>query len=147
MVYGTIVCGVTGSPNAQKAALEAAVLAKRDGAKLIYVYAVDDSAFRTGRLVELGTQSIDESLENLGVHILNHVEVIAKTQGVSPEKILRKGAVLDVLKQVITENKADLLVLGHEDRSYFDRMLYKGSVGDRIQELQEQTGVEVSVIR
>jgi hypothetical protein len=41
MAYRSIVCGVTGSAHAQKAALEAAVLAKENHATLTYVYAVD----------------------------------------------------------------------------------------------------------
>jgi len=39
MGYTSIVCGVTGSAHAQKAALEAGALAKRDNAKLTYVVA------------------------------------------------------------------------------------------------------------
>ena len=41
MAYTSIVCGVTGSAHSQKAALEAAALAKQHNARLTYVYVVD----------------------------------------------------------------------------------------------------------
>ncbi|MBA4395495.1 MAG: hypothetical protein C0407_18240 [Desulfobacca sp.] len=41
MPFKMIVCGVTGSKHGQKAAQEAARLAKKDQAELILVYAVD----------------------------------------------------------------------------------------------------------
>ncbi len=148
MPYSTIVCGVTGSAHAQKAALEAAVLAKRDNAKLVYVYAVDASFLSSGRgTVELSSEAVNDSLANLGEHILFHAEQLARTQGVVPEKVLRRGPVLEVLKQVVSEQKADILLLGHEERSFFDRMLFKGSVEDHVQELKGQTGVEVDIVK
>jgi hypothetical protein len=66
---------------------------------------------------------------------------------VAPRKILKKGPVLDVLKQVVQEEKADLLILGHEDRTFFEKTLFRGSVEDHLEELKKQTGVEVTVIR
>ena len=54
---------------------------------------------------------------------------------------------LDVLKQVVAEEKADLLVLGHEERTFFDKLLLKGNVEDNIGELKQKTGADVTVIR
>ncbi len=111
MDYTTIVCGVTGSQHSQKAALEAAVLASKSQAGLVYVYAVDVSFLRRGSgLITSG--AVADSLDRLGEQILDIAEEIAKTQGVAPRKILKKGPVLDVLKQVVQEEKADLLILG-----------------------------------
>jgi len=90
MEYQNIVCGVTGSAHAQKAALEAAVLAKRHNANLIYVYAVDITFLRGGFM--LPHQHVEESLETLGNHILELAAQIALTQGVTPKKILHPGS-------------------------------------------------------
>ena len=144
MEYRNIVCGVTGSAHAQKAALEAATLAKRHNANLIYVYAVDITFLRGGFM--LPHQHVEESLEMLGNHILELAAQIALTQGVTPKKILRRGTVLEVLKTVVREEKADLLVLGHEQRTFFEKALFKGSVEDHVQELKQQTGVDVNVV-
>jgi hypothetical protein len=66
---------------------------------------------------------------------------------VTPKKIVRPGAVLEVLKQVMEEEKADLLVLGHEERSFFDKIRFKATVEDHVEELKQQTGAQVTVIR
>jgi nucleotide-binding universal stress UspA family protein len=146
MTYTSIVCGVTGSAHAQKAALEAAVLAKRDNARLTYVYVVD-IGFLRGSIGGMSSGLAGEGLERLGQHILGFAEQLAQSQGVTPKKIVRRGAVLEVLKQVVLEEKADLLVLGHEERTFFEKALFKGSVEDHAEELKQQTGTEVAVIR
>lgn len=146
MKYTSIVCGVTGSAHAQKAALEAAVLAKQHNARFTCVYVVDISFLKAG-IGGLSTSLAEDGLERLGSQILGFAEQLAQSQGVTPKKIVRRGAVLEVLKQVVLEEKADLLVLGHENRTFFDKVLFKGSVEDHIEELKQQTGAEVTVIR
>jgi nucleotide-binding universal stress UspA family protein len=147
MGYTSIVCGVTGSTHAQKAALEAAVLAKENNARLTYVYAVDIGFLRSGITVQLSSEFAEDSLMHLGSHILEHAEKLAESQGVSAKKVVKKGPVLEVLRAVVAEEKADLLVLGHENRTFFEKAFFKGGVEDHVQELKEQTGVEVTVVR
>jgi nucleotide-binding universal stress UspA family protein len=147
MAYKKIVCGVTASAHSQKAALNAARLAKQDGAELIYVYAVDVTFLEGGRTVSLTEDVVADSLEKVGKYILELAGQIAAAQEVKPKKILRRGRVLDVLKLVMSEEKADLLVLGHEKRTFFEKALFKGDVEDHIQELKSQTGTEVIVIK
>jgi nucleotide-binding universal stress UspA family protein len=146
MGYSSIVCGVTGSAHAQKAALEAAALAKRDNARLTYVYAVD-VGFLKGGVGGMSSSIAGEGLKRLGEHILNYAAGLARSQGVTPKKIVRQGAALEVLKQVVQEEQADLLVLGHEERSFFEKALFKGEVEDHVEELKQQTRVEVTVIQ
>jgi nucleotide-binding universal stress UspA family protein len=143
MAYQCIVCGVTGSAHAQSAAMESAILAKEHNARLIYVYVVDTSFLRGGLASASGVQ---DSLLKLGNHILDMAEELAKSQGVTPQKMVRQGAALDVLKAVVTEEKADLLMLGHEKRTIFEKALFHGEVEDHVKELQEQTGVNVRVV-
>ena len=147
MAYKKIVCGVTASAHSQKAALEAARLARQDGAELVYVYAVDLEFLTGGKLGSLSQDVIGASLEALGVHIVNYAEQIAAAQGVKPKKIVRRGKVLDILKLVMSEEKADLLILGHEERTFFEKALFKGDVEDHVQELKARTGAEVKIIR
>jgi nucleotide-binding universal stress UspA family protein len=146
MGYTSIVCGVTGSAHAQKAALEAAALAKRDNARLTYVYAVD-VGFLKGSVGGMSSGLAGEGLERLGEHILDYAVELAQSQGVTPKKIIRRGAPLEVLKQVVQEEQADLLVLGHEERSFFEKALFKGEVEDHVEELKQRTGAEVTVIQ
>jgi nucleotide-binding universal stress UspA family protein len=147
MGYTKIVCGVTGSEHSLKAAQEAARLAKENGADLIFVYAVD-TTFLKGITVELTSEFAQKTLEHLGSQILDRAEEVALSQGItSPKKILKPGPVLEVLKQVLFEEKADLLIIGHESRSFFEKILFKGEVEDHIQELINRTGVSVQVIK
>ena len=146
MSYTSIVCGVTGSAHSQKAALEAAVLAKQHNSRLTFVYAVD-IGFLKSSIGGLSTSLAENGLDHLGEHILEYAEQLAQSQGVTPKKIVRRGPVLEVLKQVVSEEKADLLILGHENKTIFEKTLFKGSVEDHIEELKQQTGIEVAVIR
>jgi nucleotide-binding universal stress UspA family protein len=146
MPYKKIVCGVTGSESSQKAAKAAARLAREQGADLIYVYAIDTS-FLKGLTIELPSDFADKSLEQLGGHILERAVAYGQVLGVRPERILRSGPVHEVLEQVLTETKADLLIIGHEERSFFEKHLFKGDVEDHIRELTRRTGVEVQVIQ
>ena len=145
MGYTSIVCGVTGSAHAQKAALEAAALAKQHNARLTYVYVVDVGSL-TASIGGLSKSLAEDGLLRLGDHILGFAEQLAQSQGVTPKKIVRRGAVLEVLKQVVLEEKAELLILGHEKRTFFEKAMFKGNVEDHIQELKQQTGVEVNVV-
>lgn len=144
MGVANIVCGVTGSTHAQKAALEAALLAKKENAGLVYVYAVDVTFLKGG----LGhTDAVEASLIKLGGQIVDLAEQIALAHGIQPKKIVRKGPVLEVLKQVIVEEKADLLVIGHEERTFFEKAMLKGAVERHVDKLKKETGVEVNVVR
>ncbi|MFP5213756.1 MAG: universal stress protein [Acidobacteriota bacterium] len=147
MGYKKIVCGVTGSAHAQKAALEAARLAKENCAELVYVYAVDSTFARGGMAVELSHEYVDESLERLGGYILDHASELARTQGVVPKKVVKRGAVMDVLKEVVKAEGADLLMIGHEGRSFFDKVFKKGDVEDDPVELKKIAGVDVSIVQ
>lgn len=146
MGYTTIVCGVTGSLHSQKAALEAAIMASKSQAGLVYVYVVDVSFLKRGSGF-ITSGAVADSLDRLGEQFLDFAEELAKTQGVTARKILRKGLVLDMLIQVVQEEKADLLVLGHEPRTFFEKALFDGSVEDHLEQLKKQTGAEVTVIR
>ena len=143
MGYKKIVCGVTGSEHGQKAALEAARLAKENHADLVYVYAVD-LEFLRGGVAHLGAE---DSLEHIGATILEMAEEVAVSQGVTPKKIVRRGPVLEVLKGVISQEGADLLILGHEERTFFEKLFVGGEVEDHVEELRRQTGVEVAVVK
>jgi nucleotide-binding universal stress UspA family protein len=147
MGYRKIVCGVTASAHSQKAAREAARLAKENGAELIYVYAVDLTVLASGNTGSLSTDVVRKSLENLGNQIMELAQKIAASQGMEAKKALKEGPVLDVLKEVIIEEKADLLVLGHEERTFFEKALFKGDVEEHARELQERTGAEVKIIK
>lgn len=143
MTYHCIVCGVTGSAHAQGAALEAATLAKQQNARLVYVYAADISFLKGGLA---GHTGVVDSLVRMGEHILDMAVELAVAQGVQPKKVVRKGPVMEVLKAVVLEEKADLLMLGHEKRTFFEKAMFRGEVEEHIKELESKTGVVVKIV-
>ncbi|MCE5244479.1 MAG: universal stress protein [Syntrophobacteraceae bacterium] len=146
MGYKSIVCAVSGSPYSLKAAEHAAALAKQDGASLAFVYAVDATFFPGGVGMGASRHTAEESLERIAVHILESAAEAALGQGIEPRKIARKGPVMDVLRKVVAEERADLLVLGHEHRTFFEKYLFKGDVEDDVKELERQIGAKVIVV-
>ena len=144
MGYTSIVCAVSGSEHSLKAAAHAAALAKKDGASLACVYAVDVTFLQGG--LGASRHVAEESLEHLAIHILDGAEQAALAMGIKPKRIVRKGPVMEVLRQVVAEEKADLLVLGHEHRTFFEKLLFKGDVEDDIKELERQIGAGVTVV-
>lgn len=146
MAYKSIVCGVTGSEGSAKAQAEAVRLAKEDGAALTFVYAVD-ATFLKGITIGIRPEYAEKTLEHLGGHILEDAESMAKGQGVVPKLVLAKGAVLNVLKQTVAREKADLLVLGDDGRTFFEKVLFGGEVGDHAAALGGETGVQVLVVK
>lgn len=147
MAYRCIVCGVTGSEKAQKAALEAAKVAKEQGARLVYVYAVDSTFLEGGATGQFSRARVEESLEHLAGHILDHVEELARTVGMTCKKVVRRGEVLKVLQDVIREEEADLLMVGHEERTFLEKFIVKGEVEEHLGELKARTGIDVTVVR
>jgi nucleotide-binding universal stress UspA family protein len=143
MSYQCIVCGVTGSAHAQGAALEAAILAKQQNARLVYVYAADISFLKGG---VAGHKGVEASLMRLGEHVVDMAGELAVSQGVNPKKVVRKGPVMEVLKAVVLEEKADLLMLGHEKRTIFEKAMFGGEVEDHAKKLESQTGVAVKIV-
>jgi nucleotide-binding universal stress UspA family protein len=146
MGYTSIVCGVTGSDPSQKAALEAAVLAAEHKANLTYVFAVDTEFLKISLGGRSSSSMAEDSLDHLGGHMLDTAEQAAISKGVHPKKVLRHGPVLEVLRQVIAEERAELLVLGHENRTFFEKVLFKGSVEEHVEKLKEQLGIEILVV-
>lgn len=146
MGYKKIVCAVTGSERSERAAREAAFLARESGASLIFLYAVDAS-FLQGMTVELRPEFAEKSLEHMGGHILETMEQIATQEGVRAKGLLKRGRLMEVIKEVALEEEADLLVLGKEDPSFFEKVLFRDEVEDHVKELRERTGVEVMLVK
>jgi nucleotide-binding universal stress UspA family protein len=142
----TIVCAVTGSDSSLRAASQAAALAEERNATLVLVFAVDMN-FLDGMAVELSGRVAAEALHQVGETILEDAARPALSRGVTAKKVLRDGPLLDVVKEVVRQEKASLLVIGHEPRSFFEKVVFKReSVEDHLQELKTETGVEVMVV-
>jgi nucleotide-binding universal stress UspA family protein len=142
----TIVCGVTGSVNSQKAVKAAVEMALREGATLVFVYIVD-VAFLSGLTIQLRPKYAEDFLERLGNKLLDEAAGIATASGVASKKVLRKGKVMVELSKVLQEEKGDLLVVSDEGRGFAEKVLFGERLPDNVKELERRTGVPVKVIR
>jgi nucleotide-binding universal stress UspA family protein len=102
-VGGTIVCGVTGSPEAGSAAQLAGALAARLGLRLVLVHVVDD--------LPRSAYGSDEARrrEEAGERLL---DALADECAVDVETRLVLGDAVHALANVAAEEGADLVVVG-----------------------------------
>ena len=146
MATKSIVCGVTGSENSEKAVMSAAETAKDDAARLAFVYVVD-TRFLQGLTIQLRPKHTEDFLERLGHKILDEAVAVASSKGVSAKKVLRKGKVLDEVSKVIKEEAADLFIVGDEGRTFAEKILFGKKMPDNVRELGRRAGVVVKVIK
>ncbi len=125
MSYKRIVCGVTASTRAQRAALDAARLARELEAELVYVHVVDTAALSSFMEDPLCCIFVEESLVKLGMQIVEHAVHIAETEGVVAEKYLIKGPARKGLQRLTRDLGADLLVVGGNDGKTLFREVLK----------------------
>jgi len=142
----TIVCGITGSVNSQKAVKAAVEMALNEGATLIFAYVVD-VAFLSGLTIQLRPKYAEDFLDRLGNKLLEEAAGIASAGGVAAKKVLRKGKVMAVLSKVLKEEKGDLLVVSDEGRGFAEKVLFGERLSDNIKELERRAGVPIKVIK
>jgi nucleotide-binding universal stress UspA family protein len=114
MTGGTIVCGVTGTAEAQGAAELARAVGARLGLRLVLVHVVDD--------VLRGTEeSLTARQRQVGAERM--VEAIARQIGNGAERRIVVGERADALARVAAEEGADLIVLGSRASGLANRNL------------------------
>ena len=141
----SIVCGVTGSENSQKAVRVAAEMALKDSAQLTYVYVVD-AGFLQGLTIELRPEYAESFLERLGGQILDEAAKTASSMGIQPKAVLRKGKIMDEVSKVIKEVGGDLLMVGDEGQTFAQKVLFGKRIQNNLKEMERLSGVPVKVI-
>lgn len=134
-----IVVSTIGSESCRRAENKGIELAKKEKAKLTFLYVVDTS-FLSGipRRVH-GVASAEKDLRRIGRIILGRALEKAEKKDVKAETAIRTGSVKEELRKFLRESKADQLLIGMEKRGLLDRHLLKTSS----KELEEITGVPV----
>jgi nucleotide-binding universal stress UspA family protein len=146
MTLKSIVCGITGSENSQKAMHAALDMALTDSAHLTFVYVVD-VGFLQGITIQLTRKYAKEFLERLGNGILDEALELASSKGVTAKKLVRKGKVMEEVCKVIKEEKGDILVVGDEGRSFAEKVLFGKRLSNTVKEMERLAGVPVKVVR
>ncbi len=145
MGYNKIVCGVTCSEASARAAAKAAGIAQEMGAELIFLN-VADITFIKGSTISLQRTFAEDTLFNFGNQCLKFAGEIASALGVQARTVSRRGRIRDVIREVILEEKADLLVIGHEQRTFFERFIFNGEVEKHVARIKENIDIDVIVV-
>jgi nucleotide-binding universal stress UspA family protein len=121
MMGGTLVCGVTETPDGRNAAGLARALAARLGLRLVLVNAVDG--------VPPGTQeSLTARQRQAGAE--RTLDAIAREIGEGTEKRVVIGSRAESLARVAAEEGADLIVIGSRRTGFGNRKLRCTLAGD-----------------
>ena len=114
MTRGTVVCGVTETPDGRDAAELAGALGTRLGLRLVLVHVVDG--------VPPGThESLTARQRQAGAE--RALDEIARDIGDGTEKRIMLGNRADALAQVAAEEGADLVVIGSRPAGFGNRKL------------------------
>jgi nucleotide-binding universal stress UspA family protein len=114
MSRGTVVCGVTETPDGRSAAALAGALGTRLGLRLVLVHVVDG--------VPPGThESLSARQRQMGAE--RALDEIARDLGDGTEKRIMLGSRAEGLAQVAAEEGADLVVLGSRPAGFGNRKL------------------------
>ncbi len=138
-----IVVSTMGAECCKRAEKKGIELAKKEKARLTFLYIVDTS-FLSGipRRVS-GVHGAEKELKRIGRIILERALERAVKKGVKAETAIRTGNVMEELPRFLKESKADLLLIGKEKRGLLDTHLIKTSS----KKLEEITGVKVMEVK
>lgn len=132
MTRGTVVCGVTESPDGRSAAELAAALGTRLGLRVVLVHVIDGVPPETH-------ESVTARQRQAGAERL--LSEMAQDIGEGVERRIMLGRRAEALAQVAAEEGADLVVIGSRPAGFGDRKLRSALA----RELEAATPVPVVV--
>lgn len=127
-MYNEILVPTDGSPAAESAIEHAVDLAKRYGARIHGLYAVDATSFAS---VEVGTDLVVDALETEGTEAVARIERAALDAGLDVVTTVSSGTASRSILEYADEHDIDLVVMGTHGRRGVERFLM-GSVTERV---------------
>lgn len=127
-MYDRILLPTDGSPAAEAAIEHALDIASRYDATIHALFVVDSGAYST---LEAGAEIVLEALETEGERAVERVADLAEEAGVDCETRVVSGTTYRTIREYVTENDVDLVVMGTHGRRGIDRYLL-GSVTERV---------------
>ncbi|MDC7246690.1 MAG: universal stress protein [Sphaerochaetaceae bacterium] len=105
-----------GSEDSMSAAMAAIVLAKQLESHLTAIYVVNTKALqdlvKARIFLDVEQQEYQRDIEGDAVRYLSHVKKLGKKKGVAVECVKSEGAVHQVVRDYISANSIDMLVIG-----------------------------------
>lgn len=135
--FKTILVPTDGSTTSTAAGRMAIDLAVTFGARLIFMYVVDESVIEElARSSQQTSHETSHELSRSGRRYLDYLTTLAQRRNIAAETVLRQGTPhLEIVDQA-REQKVDLIVMGYVGRRGPRRILI-GSVTERVIEYAE----------
>jgi nucleotide-binding universal stress UspA family protein len=137
-----ILCATRGGEASYRTQDKVIEMAKTGGATLLFVFAVDmDFLGKTAAPILV---DVENELENMAEFLLIMAQERAEKAGVEAEYVVRWGLLPDVLAEVATEQKVDLIVLGSPGEGE-NRFVMEG-LEKFAASVHEASGTEVKIV-
>jgi nucleotide-binding universal stress UspA family protein len=138
-VFERILIAADGSEYGEKAAKVGIELAKLSGGKVIIVYVSDMAKYMgsAGLIPPFGgvspeaVDAIIASIKEAGENATLRVTELARTAGVTNEKMIVEGNPSSEILRIAGENNADVIVMGSIGKTGLEKFLM-GSVAERV---------------
>ncbi len=118
--FKKIIVAVNGHRSSIHAAMYAIMMARTYNIALKFIYVVDTATLKyltmNRFLISDEKSDFETRLTEDGTHYLDYVEMLASTKGLKVETELRNGGVFTEILKAADEFKADLIILGGNEK-------------------------------
>ena len=138
---GTIVCATRGGEASYRTQDKVIEMAKEEGSRLIFVFAVDTDFLDKGHASVL--VDVETEMEKMAEFLLLMAQERAAKANVTAEAVVKSGTLRDVLVETASEHNANCIVLGSPAEQ--SRFALEG-LQKLAAEVQEASAVEVKIV-
>ncbi len=137
-----IICATRGGEASRNTEDYAIQLAKERNAELTFLYVVETSF--VDRIAAPVVVDVEAQIERMGDFLLAAVQERAAREGVHAQMIHRHGPVREEIKNCISEEGADIVVLGRPRGE--EAVFAETGVSPFAEELERETGAQVILV-
>jgi nucleotide-binding universal stress UspA family protein len=141
---GSIVCATRGGAGSRAVQNQGIRYAGQRGKKLIFLFVIDTSILSEAD--EILREAVEIELDWLGHTLLRIAQKRAQNAGIESTIVIRKGQVIDEICRFLTEQSAELLLLG-APRGTTATVIGDDPIEKLAERISDHTGIAVEVVR
>ena len=141
---GSIVCATRGGAGSRAVQERAIWHASQDSQKLIFLFVIDTSTLSEAD--ESLREAVEIELDWLGRTLLRIAQKRAENAGIESSTVIREGPVISEICRFLTEQSAELLLLG-APRGTTASVMGDDPVEKLAEHISDETGIPVEVVR
>ena len=105
-----ILCAVRGGPGSEKTIATAIALAKKERARLVFLYVINLGRYLSSSGDRM--ESISMEMRRMGEYVLLMAQAMAAREGVVADTFVREGGVLEEIFAICQEMEMEIVVMG-----------------------------------